>query len=84
MKDLKSFLNSGSTEAGIADAEQAMEHFSTKSESELLAELKSSFESGTADGSITPESIRQFTDTVSPMLSAEQKKKLASLIKSLS
>ena len=87
MKDLKNWLNGGTkteSDERIKSAEQALEHFGGKSESELLSELKSSFESGKADGSITPESIRHFTDTVSPMLSSEQKKKLAQLIKSLS
>ena len=85
MKDLKSFINGNAEQKpSIKDAEQAIEQFASKSEAELMDELKSSFASGKADGSITPESIRQFTDTVSPMLSAEQKKKLAVLIKSLS
>lgn len=63
----------------IGNLEETIEQYQNKDEDELMGDLFDMVEQGRKDGSFSEESLEQFIQNVSPMLDAEQKKKLSSI-----
>lgn len=66
-------------EAQAQQLQQQMQQFDGKSESDLMGQLMAEVEKGKQDGTFNEESLAAFIKNVSPMLNAEQKKRLQSL-----
>ncbi len=65
------------------DFENAKNQYSGMNESELMGELSKKVSEGRKNGSFTDESLSEFVKNISPMLNAEQKSKLQSIINKL-
>ncbi len=63
----------------VQDAQSAIEHYSGMNEGQLMNELLNFRQSGAMDD----RSLQEMTQTVSPMLNDEQKKRLDALIRQL-
>ena len=66
-------------EAQAQQLEKQMQQFEGKSENDLMNQLMAEVEKGKQEGTFTDASLAAFIKNVSPMLNAEQKKKLQSL-----
>ena len=65
------------------DFENAKSQYSGMNEAELMGELSKKVSEGRKNGSFTDESLSEFVKNISPMLNAEQKSKLQSIINKL-
>jgi|GEM_PF-4172974 len=63
--------------------EDTVKKYSEKSESELYSELFSLAEKGKKDGTFNENSIKEFEQTLAPVLNDEQKAKLEQILNSL-
>lgn len=63
--------------------ENAKSQYSGMNEAELMGELSKKVSEGRKNGSFTDESLSEFVKNISPMLNAEQKSKLQSIINKL-
>ncbi len=94
MRELKNFKSSKrSTEEKEAKAYEATQNFkeddvkrmiderSSKSESELMEELKQEVSKNKKEGKFTEQEVQNFKQTVTPFLNDEQKSKLDEIIK---
>ena len=86
-KDLRSMLNSAMNspqgQENARSVEQFINSYSGKSESEIYADLKKSFDEQKAAGNFSIDSLRRFASMAAPMLSAEQRERMTSIINSL-
>ncbi len=64
----------------FGSAEEAIGAYSKMSEEDLMSELKSIAESERQKGTLSDEDIEKFFNTVSPMITPEQREKLKRLI----
>lgn len=77
--DFKSFKESHANSNDRIDREKikkTAEAYRGKSDEELLAEIINMANRGKVDGTFSEEQLRRFTESVSPMLSEEQKQRL--------
>ncbi len=85
-KDLRSFAGMAQKAEKIAEtmgnqtAAEQLKRFEGKSEEELFSELMREVNKGKAEGTFNAEKLSGFVRQVSPMLNAEQKKRLSELI----
>ena len=82
MKNFKDYVKNKESNTG-SDIQKTVESYSGKSESELLQEIMGLADKGKKDGSLTEESIKNFEETMSPLLNEEQKAKLKTILDSI-
>ncbi len=83
VSDKRTEMNDYSTDAGQALLKALAGKYEGKSEDEIFAAILSEAQTARKNGSLTDGDIDRFVDTVSPMLSSEQRKKLLRVVKYL-
>ena len=80
-KDIRSFAkDKNKKEFGDENLKERIEELSNKSEDELKKQLIDAVNTAKQNGEINDESFSRFAQSVSPMLSEEQRKKLEQII----
>ena len=84
--DLKTFKNSYNNEKELSEKPNAdeirrkAEQYATKSDDDLLKDIMKTAAEGKANGSLDAQQLKTFVQSVSPMLSEEQRARLQSVI----
>ncbi len=84
--DLKNFkstyksVDDLSEKANADDVRKKAEQYATKSDDELLKDIMKTAAQGKANGSLDEQQLKTFVQSVSPMLSEEQRARLQSVI----
>ena len=83
--DFKSFRNQRKQsdyhkEESTDDLRKKAENYSRKSDDELLDEIIKNVNQGRVNGTFSEEQLRQFEQSVAPMLNVEQRKRLRNVI----
>lgn len=86
-KNIRDYISSNQSSSNAnelpVEVKGTVDKFSRMSESQLLSEMKNLAFQGKNDGSINEQSLKDFYTQMSPMLTADQRNKLKSLINSI-
>ena len=75
-KSFKSTRPQSNTQADHQDLKKTAESYRGKSDEEMLSEIIKMANQGKANGTFSEEQLQRFTQSVSPMLTEEQKARL--------
>lgn len=83
-RDLKSFKKAEEAAKNLDPKfEKSVKDSMNKSEGELMQDLMKSVAQGKKDGTFNDKKVKEFVDKVSPMLNAEQKKRMNQLLQKI-